>query len=113
MTATVVEKRTLVETATPGWFIDPNHPDKKTRKQPVDRIISQEAYEKILDSTPLVVADTGKALVGPTTVIRCVDCGAERTVKVQDKFQVKRCVAHQKDHRNALRRQKRANAKKD
>ena len=110
MTATA-EKRTLVETATPGWFIDPQNPDKKTRAKPVDVLLSQAEYEKILQG--VTVADTGKALVGPTTTIQCVECGADRVVKVQDAFQVKRCVSHQKAHRNTLRREKRAADKKD
>lgn len=35
--------------------------------------------------------------------IKCCDCGAERVVKPQDVFQVKRCVACQKLYRNARR----------
>lgn len=44
-------------------------------------------------------------------VINCCDCGAERTIKVQDRFQVKRCPECQKAHRNAMRRAKRAEKK--
>ena len=44
-------------------------------------------------------------------VINCCDCGAERTIKVQDQFQVKRCPECQKAHRNAMRRAKRAEKK--
>lgn len=44
--------------------------------------------------------------------IRCQDCGAERLIKPQDRFQVKRCVACQEAHRRARkaarRRAKRA-----
>src|SRR5690606_8883836 len=47
-----------------------------------------------------------------TTTINCVDCGKERVIKVQDAFQVKRCVDCQKKHRNRrraeCRREKRA-----
>ena len=35
--------------------------------------------------------------------IKCCDCGAERKIKPQDAFQVKRCVACQKLYRNARR----------
>src|SRR5690606_14412864 len=35
--------------------------------------------------------------------IKCCDCGAERKIKPQDTFQVKRCVACQKLYRNARR----------
>ena len=44
-------------------------------------------------------------------IINCCDCGAERTIKVQDQFQVKRCPECQKAHRNAMRRAKRAEKK--
>ena len=44
-------------------------------------------------------------------VINCCDCGAERTIKVQDQFQVKRCPECQKAHRNAMRRAKRTEKK--
>ena len=37
------------------------------------------------------------------TTIKCIDCGADREIHVQDAFQVKRCVACQKKYRNAKR----------
>jgi hypothetical protein len=40
-----------------------------------------------------------------TAIIKCVDCGAEREVKVQDVFQVKRCITCQTKHRNARRKE--------
>ena len=43
--------------------------------------------------------------------INCCDCGAERIIKVQDQFQVKRCPECQKAHRNAMRRAKRTEKK--
>lgn len=42
-----------------------------------------------------------------TTTINCVDCGKERIIKVQDAFQVKRCVDCQKKHRNRRRAERR------
>lgn len=51
------------------------------------------------------------------TTIHCADCGTERQIKVQDKFQVTRCPDCQKKHRNRKRaerrRQLRAEAKSD
>lgn len=52
---------------------------------------------------PLVSA-YGRPLKGKTVVIKCKHkvgpgrklCGAERTIQVQDVFQVTRCVEHQK-----------------
>ena len=46
-----------------------------------------------------------------TTVIKCVDCGAERTIKVQDAFQVTRCVDCQKEHRRQRRSERRKEKK--
>jgi len=37
--------------------------------------------------------------------INCQRCGAERVIKIQDKFQVKYCKNCQKEHRNARRRE--------
>lgn len=44
--------------------------------------------------------------------IKCCDCGAERVVKPQDVFQVKRCVPCQKLYRNARRAELRRLKKK-
>lgn len=41
----------------------------------------------------------------PQIIIKCADCGAERSVKPQDAFQVKRCKICQKAHRDARRRE--------
>lgn len=46
-----------------------------------------------------------------TILIQCADCGALRMVKVQDAFQVDRCVTHMKNYRNAVRRAKRKASK--
>lgn len=53
-----------------------------------------------------VMLSTGKWAVGPTTTIHCVDCGAERIIKIQDAFQVTRCAACQKKAQNKKRAQK-------
>lgn len=122
--------RTLVKTTTAGWFIDTADPDgKRVRKQDGDEVISLEEFEarksgeskaekpqRDKDAPPVVTAETGKSLVGKTTVIKCnykdpetgKVCGKERTIKVQDQFQVKKCVEHQKRHRLDLRKKARA-----
>lgn len=117
MATATAEPRTLVETSTPGWYLDPNT-GKNTRKAQVDKVISQAQFEKAMKGNgssagaQIFVSDTGKALVGPTTTIVCIDCGASRVVKIQDAFQVKRCAEDQKAHRNKLKREKRAAARK-
>jgi ribosomal protein L16/L10AE len=42
-----------------------------------------------------------------TTKIACMDCGQERTIKVQDAFQVKRCATCQTKFRRKLDAQRR------
>ena len=111
--------RTLIMTETPGWYTDPEQLDKKTRVKPGDIVVTREEWEaakKTADvaSTRITpfgdhqvrVLDTGKVAVGPTKKIKCVDCGKEREIKVQDAFQVLRCVEHQKAHRLAKRRER-------
>ncbi len=46
---------------------------------------------------------SGAWTLGPTATITCEECGAERVIKIQDRFQVKRCVACQKAHEKATR----------
>lgn len=41
------------------------------------------------------------------TTIKCMDCNEERVIKVQDVFQVKRCVKCQKKYRNKMRVERR------
>lgn len=47
------------------------------------------------------------------TEIKCCDCGAIRTIKVQDAFQVKRCTTCQNRFRNTRRKRARQEAEKD
>lgn len=56
--------------------------------------------------TQKVKTEDGITLVGKTTVIKCIDCGAERMIKVQDVFQVKRCVKCQKEYTKRRRAEK-------
>lgn len=64
---------------------------------------------------PTTTSETGKILRGKTTEIKCgwkgdngdePVCGRERTIKVQDQFQVKYCVEHQTAHRRKVKREK-------
>jgi hypothetical protein len=118
--------RTLIKTSAAGWFIDSANPDgPKVRKAADDTIVTQAEWEAAVESArtndvaakirdavngdgqvKTTILDTGKVVAGPTVKIKCSDCGTEREIKVQDKFQVRRCVDCQKEHRKALRRQK-------
>lgn len=62
-----------------------------------------------------VKTEDGITLVGKTAVIHCIDCGAERMIKTQDIFQVKRCVTCQATYAKKMRaeRAKLARAKKE
>lgn len=50
-----------------------------------------------------VTLSSGHVVESKTVTIACVDCGTERIVKIQDQFQVKRCIPCQKKHRNHQR----------
>lgn len=78
-------------------------------------------YRIILKDGSLVVAETRDSKKTQTerkktTSVVCCECGAIRTIAVQDAFQVKRCVACQKKHRTKKRteiaKRKRQEAKK-
>jgi len=70
-----------------------------------------EAKETGKETAERVVLSSGIATYASRTVtIKCADCGAERIIKPQDEFQVKRCVACQKKHRNKQRAEKRKQA---
>lgn len=79
--------------------------------------VEEEAAEEVVEVEVVEPAETkpAKTAKPKTVIINCVDCDAEREIKVQDAFQVKRCKECQKKHRNRLaaerRRQKRAAAK--
>lgn len=71
---------------------------------------TQVIRTEVLDDHMIVKFSTeGKH--AKTVIINCCDCGTPREIKVQDQFQVKRCPACQKAHRNAMRREKRRQAK--
>lgn len=66
------------------------------------------------------VSAYGRPLKGKTVVIKCKQkvgpgrkqCGAERTIQVQDVFQVTRCVEHQKVFATERRRDREASKRK-
>lgn len=60
-------------------------------------------------ATSPVGLSSGKMVTGKTVTIECIDCGAERVIKVQDAFQVVRCTECQKKYRNMKRRLARKN----
>lgn len=72
---------------------------------PIEAGAMPDATPKLVEHVEIQII-SGKPM--PTlTTIACVDCGASRTIKVQDVFQVKRCEDCQKKHRNTLRSQRR------
>ena len=72
----------------------------------VDVMVEFKGETLTVKSTPTLVAHqmTGDAKKIKTTLINCIDCGAQREIKVQDIFQVKRCPHCQAEHRKAVRR---------
>lgn len=72
----------------------------------VDVMVEFKGETLTVKSTPTLVAHqmTGDAKKIKTTLINCIDCGAQREIKVQDIFQVKRCPHCQAEHRKAMRR---------
>jgi hypothetical protein len=66
------------------------------------------------------VSAYGRPLKGKTVVIKCKQkvgpgrklCGTERTIQVQDVFQVTRCAEHQKDFAAEKRRDREAAKRK-
>lgn len=77
------------------------------------QILQEIDPNKITERLVTHIETTGRPM--KTVTIECVDCGGERVIKIQDKFQVKRCVSCQKKHRNrrraARRREKKAEEK--
>ena len=82
---------------------------KKVEAKVVERSESEVGMTEKL-SRHITTANMNKQTPKLIT-INCCDCGAERIIKVQDQFQVKRCPECQKAHRNAMRRAKRAEKK--
>lgn len=75
---------------------------------PVDEVQAEvETTVAEVTAAPVpVLLSSGKWAYGPTTTITCEDCGAERIIKIQDAFQVTRCIHCQKKAQNAKRNAK-------
>ena len=69
------------------------------------QIVEQIEKGKITERLVAHIQTAGRPM--KTTTINCEDCGKERVIKVQDAFQVKRCVECQKKHRNRRRAERR------
>lgn len=81
-------------------------PEENDQKKPLPETLTKEALDKLLPipatyrlKRDLVVKGNSKLVT-----INCADCGAERQIKVQDRFQVTRCESCQKKFRAAKRR---------
>lgn len=80
-------------------------------EEPVVETMEEVVGEAEIPAAPEpVLLSTGKWAYGPTTTIHCIDCGAERTIKIQDAFQVIRCAACQKKAQNKKRAAKKKEA---
>lgn len=80
----------------------------KTSKAATPKVMKQAPIgdtdvPKVRQPAAVITTNDGKVLHGKTTTINCIDCGAERIIKVQDAFQVKRCVTCQKNFTKARR----------
>ena len=63
--------------------------------------------EQVQEAPKMVQLSSGHwAFEHETMVITCEDCGAERRIKVQDGFQVKRCIPCQKASQRSRRNEK-------
>lgn len=84
--------------------------DTKVEEQHAPVVEVQTEVETPVAEVPAapvpVLLSSGKWAYGPTTTITCIDCGAERTIKIQDAFQVTRCIPCQKRAQNAKRNAK-------
>lgn len=54
-----------------------------------------------------VPADTGVQTHGRICIIACEDCGKERIINIQDAFQTRYCIEHQKSRARARAKEKR------
>lgn len=88
--------------------------DKPTLEPVAAAIPKEKPVPKEKVPAQKIKTNDGITLVGKTTTIHCIDCGAERMIKTQDIFQVKRCVPCQAIYAKKMRaeRAKLARAKK-
>lgn len=80
---------------TPESDVTPGEGEEAPKKAKKEKEPKPEPVEVTLSS--------GKVTTGPTCTITCDECGAERVIKIQDKFQVTKCLACQKKALNKKR----------
>ena len=68
--------------------------------------VEETKVPEVKEAPVPTLLSSGKWAYGPTTTITCEDCGAERIIKIQDAFQVTRCIPCQKKAQNAKRNAK-------
>lgn len=66
-------------------------------------LIVKETRQSIIDHKKRY--NQAKYAKPQTTSIKCIDCGEERVIKMQDKFQVKRCRTCQSKNRLKTRKE--------
>jgi hypothetical protein len=85
---------------------------KGSKKDEQVQVQAQKPVE-VNEKPELVLLSSGKWAIGPTVVITCEECGAERVIKKQDEFQVTKCVACQKKSLNRRRYEKKRDRKRE
>lgn len=75
---------------------------------PVVHVIHQ-SNDQIIEAVRTKILDIRLEIEqrAKTTIIYCEDCGIAREIKIQDKFQVRRCPECQREYRNMIRRLRR------
>lgn len=68
--------------------------------------VKETRQSKSSTKASLKTPDKPKPKKPATTEIKCMDCGATRVIKVQDAFQVKRCIPCQIVYRHKHRTEK-------
>lgn len=81
-------------------------PKEDSQKKPLPETLTKEALDELLPipATYRLKRDLVTKGNSKLVTIYCVDCGAERRIKVQDQFQTTRCESCQKKFRAAKRR---------
>jgi ribosomal protein S27E len=81
-------------------------PEENDQKKPLPETLTEEVLDKLLPipATYRLKRDLVTKGKSKLVTIHCVDCGAERQIKVQDQFQTTRCADCQKKFRAAKRR---------
>jgi hypothetical protein len=94
------------------WEISTKHSTKLAgfTAQSISHAVGAVVAETLVKFYDDIPSGTSK-MPGATTIIQCADCGADREIKVQDAFQVKRCKPCQKAYTAAQAKARRAAVK--